>query len=539
MVRRRIKGDIQKTIYFLLCSFIILTNSISVYAQYKEEELGTNTQQLLVSNIFSQTDIRQALKDIAIQCGVNIIPDNTVQGMVTLEVQNVPLEKCLKMLLAPGGYVFKKVQDYYLVGLPKPQNPAFRNLCSIEYIGLKYLTPRAAIKMLPKMFSRYVRAGTERNILIITAPEDIIEEIKKCIHKIDIPPKQIMIEAIVTEVSHKAMKRLGIDWSYEWNNTSGVYSESYGRLSFQDVIGKVSYSLAGEITRNIKATLKFLIDQGEAKIRANPKIIAQDGKEASIYIGKEKYYSISATNHSSYARLEMIRSGITLKIKPRINNDDEITVKIEPEVSDVNGGEETMDQLPLINNRKARTTVRVKNGETIVIGGLLQQNKRKVVSRVPILSRIPLINLFFQNKSSVVSENELIILITPYILEEKDKGVNKGKGNNEYQGRMFHQNRCNTRIFKEEKGNNTIEDDISSAKWVEIATTYQRVARELEKIGDKESAEKHWRLAIDAWRKAGMDGELEKRLKEPDVVRKGMKEIQPIAALKSCPKIHK
>lgn len=382
------------------------------------ETVETSSVEPLITNIFSETDLRQVLRDISIQTGINIVADNTVQGMVSMEIRNLPMEKALEMLLAPGGYVFNKRGDYYLVGLPKPSNPSFLNLCSVEYIKLKYLNAGDATLILPGVFSKYIQSNSNNDLLTVTAPDNIISEIKKCIKSLDLPPKQIMIEAIVTEVSSQAIKNMGMDWKWEGGSAKGAAGEHSGDISFNNLTGKINYFSTSGVTKNILATLKLLIEKGDAKIRANPRVIAIDKQEAKIYIGKEKYYSISGPEQYSYARLEMISSGITLKIKPRINGNDEVTVKIDPEVSDVSGGEAALERLPLINKRNVSTTVRVKDGETIVIGGLLQQQERKGENSIPILGKLPIIGFLFKNKSSVVSENEIVILITPHIIKE-------------------------------------------------------------------------------------------------------------------------
>lgn len=395
---------------------VLQEERIEVPNQDIEQELVPIITEPLITNIFSETDIRQALNDISAQCGVIIIPDNTVQGMVTLELKDIPFERALNMLLSPGGYVFKKIEDYYLVGLPDPKNPSFRDLCEIECIHLKYLSPEEAKLGLPGITHQYITSVSSKNLITITAPKGIISQIKEMIKKIDQPPKQVMIEATVIEIASQARNVLGTDWKWNWDKNPTQPSKPFGEIEINNLIPKIGYSNPNGFTRNALITLRALIEKGEAKIRANPKVIAQENETAQIYIGKEKYYSISPEGPYTYARLEMIKSGINLKIKPRIN-DDEITVEIEPQVSDVESGEEAFVKLPLINNRMVKTKVRVKNSETIIIGGLLQENEKKIVSKIPVLSKVPLINFLFKNKTSVKSENEIVILITPHIIK--------------------------------------------------------------------------------------------------------------------------
>jgi len=164
------------------------------------------------------------------------------------------------------------------------------------------------------------------------------------------------------------------------------------------------------------ATVNLLIRKGKVKVRANPRLVTIDGQEATIFIGREQYYSIvSGPVNYPYTTLEAITAGITLKITPYIASNGDITIEVEPEVSEVNI-EGSESGLPIILKRQVSTKVRVKDGDTVVIGGLTHQNEFERVSRIPILGYIPIVNLFFMDKKKVVEETEVVVFITPTIL---------------------------------------------------------------------------------------------------------------------------
>lgn len=369
----------------------------------------------LVTNVFFETDIREALRDISAQCGVSIIADDTVQGAVTLELNETPLEECLKKVLAGGGYTYKKIDDYYLVGSAVYNNPTFTRLSETKYIKLNYIKAKDVLKFLPKFFADYINVNEEVNVLTITASKEMLSRIEGDLSKIDIPPKQVMIQAMVTDFTKGTRKELGLDSLWEWNNTNVPGSVASGSAEMKDVLGNFTYATTGELTRKLTMKLNALITKGEVSVRANPRIVTQDGQKASIFIGKDQYFSIvSGPVNFPYTTLEAITSGITLTITPYISDNEEITIEIEPEVSDVNEG--SKEGLPTIIKRKITTKVRVNNGETIIIGGLTNQNEFEKVVRVPILGYIPIVNFFFMNKKKFVEEVEVVVFITPTIL---------------------------------------------------------------------------------------------------------------------------
>jgi len=384
----------------------------------------------LISNVFYETDIREALHDIAEQARVNIIADDTVQGIIFLEVRDMPLEKCLQLILAAGGYTFRKMEGYYLVGAADPSNPTFNLLSTSEYVKLNYINAKDVPKFLSKYFTPFVQINEDVNTLTITASPEIIARIKEDIAKVDVPPQQIMIEALVTEISSEARKELGIDWSWTWNTaydrrvspqSTGILGTGTLETLKEESAGLLEQGLSlvytgtGQLTSEALARIRALVQKGKIKIRANPRIATLNGKEAKIFVGKEEYYSIvTGPVTYPYATLEAVKAGITLMITPYIAGTGEITVKVEPEVSDI--VTRTTEELPVIRKRSASTTVRVKDGETIAIGGLLQTTETQVVKKVPILGYIPFVNFLFRSKATASDQTEVVIFVTPHIL---------------------------------------------------------------------------------------------------------------------------
>jgi type II secretory pathway component GspD/PulD (secretin) len=381
----------------------------------------------LVTNVFYDTDLREALQDITAQTGINIIPDDTVQGIITLEVFDMPLEQCLERMLAPLGYTFRKMDGYYIVGAPHPQNLSFPLLSETTLYTPNYIRAQDVAALLSDYYQPYVKINPSTNTIAITTSPEMTRSILEDLAKIDVPAKQVMIEAIVTEMSKDVARNLGLDWDLWGSNDKGTRFDIEGRNSRhrQGSGGDSALSVFverldrryGSFDVSMSVRLRALEDQGQVDIRANPRLATVNGRTASIFIGREEYYSIiTGPVNYPYTRLELIQVGITLNITPYVAEDGNITVEIKPEVSDVTGTGAT--ELPVVSKRSVDTKIRVKNGETITVGGLRGKQERTLRTGVPFLSSIPILGYLFRHDTHVVEEREVVVFITPKIMED-------------------------------------------------------------------------------------------------------------------------
>lgn len=412
------------------------------YTKHKKEELGLNLQYLfnaddslnnydeyknqpLISNVFYETDIRQAIQDVATQANINIVADNTVQGYVTMEIIDLPLELALKRILSVGGYTYKKLDGYYLIGAPDPSNPSFGLLSTTTTIPINYFTAIQVASLLSDYYKPFIKPNADNNSLVVTGSPEIIESVKSDLQIIDMPPRQVMIKAMIVEIKKSDLLNAGVDWSFLGNKNTDHYGGT-AKLSaglidtlnsiFSLVRGGTGILPSG-MTYSFITSVNALATDGLAKIRANPSVVTTNAQPASIYISKEQYFSVvTGPVNYPYTRLEQVSVGIRLEITPYISDVGEITIKVAPEVSDAVGyGREG---LPLVDRRKVNTTVRVKNNETIIIGGLTQENSRKIRNKIPILGHIPLLGLLFSHTEYIKEMTDILVFVTPEILNE-------------------------------------------------------------------------------------------------------------------------
>jgi len=341
----------------------------------------------LISNVFFETDLRQALQDLSMQSGIPIIVDNSVQGYVTAELNDVPFQVALNRILTSGGYGFRKIADYYLVGSVEPGNPTFPLLSSTELIPVNYISASRAADLISGYYKPYIKPNDETNTISVTASGNIIQRIKESLLSIDVPPKQVSIEALITEVSRGDLTSAGIDWNALAESgdkqLSGSINLSEGLIDQLGPLFFLSRTETGTINDGktsfeLVTILKALVQDGKAEIKANPKIVTTNAQPANISITKDQYFSvITGPLNYPYTKLEKVSIGIFLTIKPFISENDEITVAIETEVSSAAG--EGREGLPLVAARKATTKIRVKDGQFITIGGLTRSSPKKCV----------------------------------------------------------------------------------------------------------------------------------------------------------------
>jgi type IV pilus assembly protein PilQ len=375
----------------------------------------------LVTNSFFETDLRQVLIDLSMETEIPILWDATVQGLVTYEAIDQPLENVLKAILFPAGYTFSYKDGAYYVGSPRPEDPAFGFLSKTEKIVLSNIDATEAIALLSDYFKPYVKASATTNMVCITAPPTMIDRIKEDLISLDEPPEQILIEVIFTEISTSALRELGLDWSVTGVRENPLWDVNIDNSDIDNPGVLYNYSemsaQIGEYTMDLVASLEAMVQTGDAHIRANPRITTLNGRTAEISLIRDQYFIIQtgSQQYYSYNSLQSVSTGIKLEITPYTSESGEITVFIKPEVGDV-VGESGADNLPEISTRAASTSVRVMDGQTFTIGGLSLQLEKNVQKKIPLLGDIPILGYLFRYDKLETRDTEIIIFVTPHIL---------------------------------------------------------------------------------------------------------------------------
>jgi len=372
-----------------------------------------------VSNVWVEMDLREVLQDVATQTGVPVIADQTVQGVVSLAVKDMPLEECLERVCAAGGYSFARVRDYYIVGRADASSPLFERLADMRRVQLRHATADQVKGMLPANLAPYVTYDKTNGVVLVTAPPGPARRVLDAIALVDMPSQQVAVEAVVFELSEEGSKRLGLDWQYQNADMAG---------QVENLVGTITFDASADIATYVNVSLRAILQDGKGRVLANPRLVTMDGRDAEIFVGQEKYFTIlSGPGANPYFRLESIKAGVTLKITPHIGEGGQIALDFEPEVSDVVSDWMRDDveipelrgtTLPVVTRRRAKTSVAIRDGQTIVIGGLLREQHRQMIDKVPLLGDIPLLGLAFRKVRDWREQQEVVILITTHVVSD-------------------------------------------------------------------------------------------------------------------------
>lgn len=368
------------------------------------------------------------LKILAEKGDLNIITGPGVTGgRLSLHMRDVPVEQAVDLVVRAAGLSYERIGNSILVADQRSlQAEVGRSSYVIE---LKY-ADAADVQAAVKSLAADVQVDRGGNRLIIVTSPRVIAEIEEIVRVMDVPAKQVMLEARVVEVSINDTKELGIDWGLLTRQGFVIVEGSSAPSAPGDLPDELPYigvkPKKDNFSRQAKAfqvALDLMIEEGNAKVLASPKIATLNGREASILVGERIPFVVTGTAFAGggAAPVQTIQKeeiGIKLKITPLINADGYITTEIEPEVSSLVSLEGPNQDLPRVSTRQATTTVRLKDGNTVIIGGLLSDEQIRTVTKVPLLGQIPGIGALFQHHQIITSKKDLVIEVTPRILPD-------------------------------------------------------------------------------------------------------------------------
>jgi type IV pilus assembly protein PilQ len=383
-------------IILMLTVLFIQTSAIAKAESEKEP---------LVTMMLFETDLREALNEISLQTGVSIIPDQTVGGVVTADLQKVPLEKALKKILVGGGYTFLKIDDFYLVGLPDPKSNTFGDLSKVEVVKLNHIRVRKVLDLLPSFLRNYVNGRPDNNLLTITAPPRELKRIKKLINKLDQPQKEVEVKVVITEIDSQKVKELG-------SSLLEYSEESVGNKSFSYDMEENLLAIQKDINGKLLTELKAMEEEHKAKIKADPRIAVADGESAELFIGDRQVLLITSKDEDITSRIEEVEVGVRLKISADILSKEEVLLNIAPEISRF-VDEERPDLV--VKHNSLSTTLRLKSGQTAAIAGMTIQDNSFYNKKVPILGDIPIIRWLFSTDTTRKNNRELLVFVTPVV----------------------------------------------------------------------------------------------------------------------------
>lgn len=268
-----------------------------------------------------------------------------------------------------------------------------------ERVPLRNARPSDVVKALHGTIPDSALVADDRaNAVIVTGSAELVATARGLLGALDVPGKQVQFEVRVADVTPV-------------NENSNVGIEFGGTGFGSSALGQIPYTLTRSALA-IDAQVNALVQSGHAQILATPRITTLNNKEASLLVGEE-YPVVTVNQQTGYPSVETIDVGVRLRLTPTIGDDGAITAELHPEYSEILGFNSSF---PIIANRRVDATLRVADGETIVLGGLFEELSSETVTKVPFLADIPGLGVFFRNKERSHSRDEVVFFITPHVL---------------------------------------------------------------------------------------------------------------------------
>lgn len=346
---------------------------------------------------------------LARTANVGIIIDDTVgrrdgdkftSRLITVNLTNKTVSEIVSKICMAYGLSYSQTGQVFMISEGIPKNPSSYLMSDIDSVTTEYVVSSRAKSLLPVFLQDHVKVNEGQNAVILSGPKEVLAKFREDVKQFDVPAAQIMIDVIMVELTDSASKELGFDWI--WNNAGKGGTISTG-------IGDLVYQSFGPMTNAFSMKLAALAEKGQARVNANPRIATVSGQPASIFVGRQRYLSQSVDGKNS------IDAGITLSMTPWTGGKGEIIAEIHPEVS-VMSAPDPITKLPEKSTRRANTVVRVKDGDTIVIGGLTQTETSRTRTRVPVLGQLPLVGSLFTKSERSQDQTEMVFFITPRIM---------------------------------------------------------------------------------------------------------------------------
>ncbi len=375
-------------------------------------------------------DLRTVIRAISDVSGLNIMLPEDYTASVTARLQNVGWRDALTAILNSQGLV-ASMQGNVLRIMPRENFYAEINQMAstrherenlqnmqTEIFVIRYATAESVNSALTTALSErgQISVDSRTNSLIITDIPYKLQEVGRLLPILDSPTAQVMIEAKLVEIDASYAAEMGIDWSM--GNLGRANDLVHGGISTSNLeVGTPTGTLSfGTITSmlDVNAALTMLETQNHARILSEPRIAIIDNMTGTVVSGKQIPLTLKDASGNTYVQLYQI--GVELTVTPHINADNNVTLELQPTVSELSGESTSSDQ-PIILTQNANTTLMIDDGSTAVIGGIMRSKTTNVRRAIPILGQIPLLgNLLFSYNSEREESTELVIFVTPHII---------------------------------------------------------------------------------------------------------------------------
>jgi len=392
-------------------------------------------------------DVRKVLELLGAQGNLNILASKSVQGNVSATLSGVDVESALEAILKSTGYVARRDGQFIFVGTPKEFEAMEQ---SLDRLGTRIYRPNyvsaAELKNLVEPLlttdvgvasvSGASEVGIESDdaaaggdayaggdVLVVRDYESVLAQIDQMVDEVDVRPMQVHIEAMILSVLLDDKNDLGVNFAAFGEKTSIGWGTIPDPTGTAGVLGSIKFDgnglKFGFFDGDVVTFINALETVGDTNVIATPRLMALNKQRAEIHIGEELgYVSTTVSETSTTQSVDFLSTGTVLRLRPFISSDGLIRMEIHPELStgsvDVEGG----FTLPNKETTQVTSNIMVRDGCTVVIGGLMRDETKVTASQIPLLGSLPMVGAAFRSTSEELGRREIIVLITPRIVYE-------------------------------------------------------------------------------------------------------------------------
>ncbi len=450
----------------LLCLLLLVSFGRTVLADSLEEKFFYPQYSKRVSMDFKDATLNDVLKIFSQQSGMNFIAAQSIADRkVTLFMEKIPVEEALEKILDANGltYEMKPGSDIFIVR-PKPANGTVTRVYQLKYASVSSSKIRSTISPAGGGSSSAIGGGaaggistvikavltssgtvvedSRTNSLIVTDAENQFPVIEATIAKMDVPVPQILIEVEMLDISKTTADLIGTKWGdtiFKFTGASKGSLLPFNQTAIlQDGKGAAPTYTVGKLDfSSMNAVVNFLRTQTDTRSLARPRLLTLNNEPAEIKISSNEAIGVikstdtTASTGGSTETAERVPTGVFLTVTPQADLlTRDIVMAVAPKVIQARAGSIAVNGQTVkdAEERGSQSILKVHDGETIILGGLLRSDDTNIITKVPILGDIPFIGAAFRHKNKNATERELVIFITPHIIDNSSTEGLKGSG---------------------------------------------------------------------------------------------------------------
>jgi type II secretory pathway component GspD/PulD (secretin) len=375
-----------------------------------------------ISLTLREVPVAEVMEMLSRAAQVNILLSDEVNGKVSVNLYEVKVDEAIRSIAASAGYaVEKRSGSYFIVKREEVGKSAPGGPTRLRTFKVQYSDPDVVAGVLENHLSSYGQITTlqARRMLVVEDTPYFLSRIETLLKELDREPRQILIEAQILEVGLKDTESFGLDWSK-------IFESGDAEIGTQGLSNPGSPGLFFDLVKpDVAVVLDALRTRGRLRTLSTPKLLALEDQEAETIIGDRLGYNVTTTiDNVTTTSTEFLESGVILKVKPSVDGQNRIFLEVHPEVST---GSVSDDGIPNQTTTEVTTSMLVDSGQTVFIGGLIKRNTEQTREGVPVLGDIPGLGLLFSNRAISSVNTELVVLITPHIVDNDKVPLDGGK----------------------------------------------------------------------------------------------------------------